>query len=246
MATQTYRTPRAWVAGFDLSTYIASFKMGAVREEKDATTIGDSGVRGRLAGMRGGMVELGGFYDVTGALGPDDVLFSRVGTVDIPISFSPTNNSGAEGEVAYTLLAGEFGYDFGDKVGEVMPFSVTGTSTSGPLVRGTVLHNATRTATGTGTAFNLGAVSASQRVYIAVHALASTGTGPSLQVTLQSATAQAFSSPTSRITLGALATQPNSAADSLAGAITDTWWRVSYTITGTNPSIPFIAVVGIA
>ena len=76
-----------------------------------------------------------------------------------------------------------------------------------------------------GTAIQLGAVTATQRVQAALHVCGGTG---AVTVKVQSDSAQAFTSPTDRVTF---TTVPNgtptayewSGAD---GAITDTWWRV--------------------
>jgi hypothetical protein len=60
-----------------------------------------------------------------------------------------------------------------------------------------------------------------------------------------------MSSPTDRLTFtttSGLTTGTPVAHDqfgSVAGAITDTWWRVVYTITGTLPVFSFVVAAGI-
>jgi hypothetical protein len=92
----------------------------------------------------------------------------------------------------------------------------------------------------------LGAVAAGQRVYAALHVIDPvSGTSPTLDVTLKSAALVGFGSPTTRLTF-TQATEPTSELLSAAGAITDEFWRVDFSIGGTDtPTFPFIVVVGI-
>jgi len=62
---------------------------------------------------------------------------------------------------------------------------------------------------------------------------------------VQSDDAQAFLSPTDRITFAQATAIGAQWATPVSGAITDDWWRLSYTIGGTNPSFMVIVVVGI-
>ena len=124
---------------------------------------------------------------------------------------------------------------------------VSGKTSTGPIIRGTLMHSGAvaRTASGTGTARQLGAVSSSQKVYAALHVLSASGTTPSLTVKVQSDNAVGFPSATDVITFSA-ATAVGSQWGSTAGALTDDWWRVSYTISGTSPSFLFAVTIGIA
>ncbi|HEU0139609.1 MAG TPA: hypothetical protein VFQ79_07860 [Bryobacteraceae bacterium] len=60
---------------------------------------------------------------------------------------------------------------------------------------------------------------------------------------VQSGTSGAMSSPVDRITFAA-ANAVGSQWGSAIGPITDTWFQVSWTITGTTPSFTFICAVG--
>jgi hypothetical protein len=109
-----------------------------------------------------------------------------------------------------------------------------------------VLHGPTaRTATGTGTSVQLGAVSSTQRLYVALHVFSVSGTTPSLTVAIQSDNATGFPSASTVTTLTA-ATAIGSQITRVAGPITDDWFRVSYTISGTDPSFLFAVTAGIA
>ena len=171
------------------------------------------------------------------------MLFSRLGLKGEVLSISP--QAGAEGEIGYSFQTALSEYSPGAPVGEILAFSVSGEASSGPLVRGTILHNATRTANGQGSAFQVGAVGASQKLYAALHVVAASGTTPTLDVIVQSDDAMGMASPTNRITFAQASAIGAQWATPVAGAITDDWWRVDYTIGGGGPSFTFVCIIGI-
>ena len=104
----------------------------------------------------------------------------------------------------------------------------------------------TLTATGNGTSQQLGAVTSAQKVYAAIHIWSISGTStPTITVKIQSDDNSSFTSATDRITFTA-ATAIGSQYKATAGAITDTYWRANYTITGTNPIFAIAISCGIA
>lgn len=241
MAVQIIRAQKVWLAQFDVSGDLRGLAINDGVELAEATALGDTGRR-RRAGLFAPALHLEGFWN-GGANAIDDVLFARVGVEDAPLSIGA--ETGADGEIAYMLrlLVGE--YVPGAPIGEMFGFSVSAHGSSGErLVRGTILHNATRTATVNGTGRQLGTVSATQKIYAALHVTAASGTTPTLDVTVQSDDNSAFTTPTARITF-AQAVASTSEWKSAAGAITDDWWRIVATIGGTGPSFTFIATVGI-
>lgn len=160
-------------------------------------------------------------------------------------AWSAVPTGGGEGDVGYLTEATFTGFTpLQGSVGEIATYDAAWRG-SQRLVRGTVLASRTVTATGTGTAYNLGTVTASQRVWAAAHLLTVGGTTPSVTLKVQSASAQAFTTPNDRVTFGA-ATARGGQFASTAGSITDTWWRVSWTVSGTNPSAAIRVLVGIA
>jgi hypothetical protein len=72
----------------------------------------------------------------------------------------------------------------------------------------------------------------------------SAGTNPTLDLKIQSDDAQAMSSPIDRITFDQMTTV-GAQWKELAGPITDTWWRVNYTLGGIDPSFVIAVVIGI-
>ena len=130
-------------------------------------------------------------------------------------------------------------------VGEIAPFSVTKSQSSEVMVRGTVEIDEDLTATGNSGGVNLGAVGADEKCYVAIHTYAVSGTStPTVTFKLQSDDNASFTSPTDRITFTDI-TAIGADFQSVAGAITDTYWRLNYTISGTNPSFSIHATIGI-
>ena len=163
-----------------------------------------------------------------------------------PISVLPAGTS--DGSVAYTFRAIQFEYaPFDAEVGELAMARISGRGKQGPVVRGEVLHPpaTARTATGNGTGQQLGALSSSQSLYAALHISAASGTSPTLDVVVESDDNGSFTTPTSRITF-TQATTTGWQWSSVAGAITDDYWRITYTIGGTSPSFEFAVIAGIA
>jgi hypothetical protein len=156
----------------------------------------------------------------------------------------------ADGSLAYLFKGIPLSYKIIDGApGELAMASISGRSASSPVVRGNLLHpgSASRTSSSVGTGRELGAVTATQRAYAALHVLSVSGTSPTLDVIVQSDDNGSFTTPTSRVTFSqANATANRQQFSSVAGAITDTHWRVSYTIGGSNtPTFAFAVTVGI-
>lgn len=135
----------------------------------------------------------------------------------------------------------------GGTVGDMHRFDWKGETGQSPLIHTGVLMaaKAARTSSSnSGTAQQLGAVGASQRIWAALHVFAASGTTPSLAVTVKSDNSVGFGSPTTQITFTS-ATTATSEVKSTAGAITDDYWRVDWTISGTTPSFTFAVAIGI-
>lgn len=240
MAAQIIRDGKLWLDKYNLSGDMNAIALATLNELKDATVLGDL-ARRRRAGLDGLAVTLAGFWN-GGTGNVDDVLFGDIAVPDVPLTVGqPT---GAEGDSAFFFKAILGEYKPGAAVGEMLGFQVTGDDSGGDgLIRGTILHNAARTVTGTGTIFQLGALGAlPQKLYAALHVIAYAGLTNAV-IKLQSAALVGFGSPTDRIIFTTVAGLTSQYA-SLAGAITDQFWRVTWTLTGVG-SLTFVAPVGI-
>ena len=91
----------------------------------------------------------------------------------------------------------------------------------------------------------LGAVGATEKCYVGIHCYGVSGTStPTVTFKLQSDDNSSFTSPTDRITFSNI-TAIGADYQSAAGAITDTYYRLNYTISGTSPSFSIHATIGI-
>jgi hypothetical protein len=238
MAVHILNNSKLWLHSYDLSGEVNSIALDYGSEIQDNTSYGAS-TRAKLGGLK--TVTLG----CEGFLNPDTIdsaLFSNIGVADRPVSVAPENST--EGSDVFFFKSNSSEYSQGGAVGDVASFSVSAEAT-GDLVRGTIMVNGTKTASGTSTVRQLGAVSATQSVFASLHVLTVSGTSPTLDVIVKSDNASGFSSPANKITF-TQATAIGSQFSSQAGAITDDYWRIDWTVGGSDtPTFAFVVNVGI-
>lgn len=237
MAVYYLQDCKLYVAEHDLSGDTSSGSLQHTVAELDATTFGN-GSRVRIAGIEDVALSYEGLWDGD-TVGSS--VYDEIGGSESAVTLCPTD--GTEGEAGFIFKAPHFSYAPGGQVGELYKFSASA-SGSTRLVRGTVMADASAavSATGNGTARQLGTVGAGQKVYASLHVIASSGS-PTLDVTVESDTSSGMSTPATQLTF-TQATGATSEFLSAAGAITDDWWRVDYTFGGTG-TITFIVTVGI-
>lgn len=242
MATQILRDATIHLHDVAVHEIGNSVDLNLGLEPQDCTVWG-SQARKYAGGLFTADLSADGFADMTGY---DGSLFSnfRARTAIVAsVSADSVDNS-----VAYTFEALNHELTpLSGSVGDMAAVSVGATTRNAyGAIRGNILlPSAARTSTGNGTARQLGAVSATQRVFSSLHVVAASGTTPTLDVTVRSDDASGFATPTTQLTFTQVTTT-TSQFQSAAGAITDDWWRVTYTIGGTTPSFTFIVIVGIA
>ncbi|MFM9594036.1 hypothetical protein ACKI1O_32190 [Streptomyces scabiei] len=235
---------RCFAVGVDLTGVSNKIEISAEVEEKDSTNYASNGWGEVKGGLASAELTGEGQWEAGDPAKVDDASWSQLGGVG-PWSVS-ANNAAAVGDLVYLTNAMRSAYKLGDAVGEVAPWTGTAKS-SWPVARGQFAHppGTARTATGTGTGLQLGAVAAGRRLYAALHVLSVAGTTPSITARVESSVDNTFASPTTRLTF--------SAANAIGGqilrtdgtAITDTWWRMAWTISGTTPSFLFAGALGI-
>lgn len=239
---------RLFAASADLTGRSNKVSFAAEVEEKDITTFlaeddPDSGWKKVMGGLGSSTLAAEGFWEAGDESKVDDEAWANLGSV-IPFTIAP--GGAAVGSLAYVFKALRSEYKFGGAVGDVAPWTA-GATGSWPVARGKVLHppGTARTATGNGTAVELSAVSSSQYLYATLHVLSVAGTSsPTITVKVQSDVDNSFGSPTDQITFTA-ATAIGGQAQRTIGAITDSWFRVVHTISGTNPSFLYICSIGV-
>jgi hypothetical protein len=240
---------RTFAGGYDLTGYSNKVEFGLDCEEKDVTTflpISDPNVGWKkcTAGLASGTVKAAGLWDADPSIVIDDIAFPALGTI-VPFSVYPIDTT--EGSLGYFTQTLQKNYQFLGAVGDVASWSIDEES-SWPVVRGASLEAAgtARITTGVGTAIQLGAVPAGKQLYAALHVLSVAGTGgPTLAVKVQSDNAVGFPSSADQITFTTASAVGGQIAR-IAGPITDDWYRVSFTITGSTPSFLFVVSAGIS
>ncbi|MFJ8818208.1 hypothetical protein [Amycolatopsis thermoflava] len=234
---------RLFTGGADMTSNNNKLEIAAEVEDKDTTSFGSGGWKEVIAGLASTEVNAEGQWEAGDPSKVDDNRWSMLGGLG-PWSMAPAG--AAVGALAYLTNALQGSYSLGGEVGEVAPWTAKAVS-SWPLVRGQIAHDpgTARTATGTGTGAQLGAVPTGKQLYAALHVLSVAGTTPSITVEIESDDAAGFASPTSRLSFDP-ATAAGGQIKRVAGAITDTWWRPKWTVSGTAPSFLFVVSFGIA
>lgn len=234
---------RLFAGGADLTSRSNKVELALDVEEKDATNFGSGGWKEVLGGLKGSALGAEGQWEAGDAGKVDDQMWSGMGAAN---AYTACPDTADVGDLAWLLSAMEATYKLGGQVGEIAPWTSTA-SGAWPVARGLVLHppGTARTTTGTGTAVQLAAVGATEYLYATLHVLSVAGSSnPTITVKVQSDSDNTFASATDQITMTA-ATAIGGQIKRTAGAITDTWFRAQWTISGSSPSFLFLVSVGI-
>lgn len=235
---------RYFAGGVDLTGVSNQVELSSEVEAKDVTSFASGGWKENLGGLASSEIKAKGFWEAGSASLVDDAAWDDLGDVQA-VTVCPVG--AAVADIAYLTQALRANYSFGGSVGDVAPWTCDA-SGSWPLARGVVAHppGTARTATGSGTAVNLGAVAAGQRLYCAIHVLSVAGTDtPTITAVVESDNASGFASATTRLTFAAATAVGGQILRTDGTAITDDWWRIQWTVAGTNPSFLFAAAFGI-
>jgi hypothetical protein len=179
---------------------------------------------------------------------PDNLLAGRLAdSLAWPITVAPPNapaaTAGATGNLAYIMVGKQYSFTtVGGQHGELAAYDCASRASSGGggLYRGTILLPDTSVvATTTGTAVQLGVVSAAQKYVVALHVVAING--GSWVLTIESDNASNFATPTTRATFTAATTRTQQVIET-NGAITDDWWRAVLTKTGGTSCTAVVAM----
>lgn len=244
MGTHAANDVTTWFGGYDMTGDLNSTTLALSYDALDATVYGNS-ARVRKAGLEDVQLTERGLWQSAEANAIDPVAFAALGGSSQVVSNSW---DGEEESVAYFYQAREFSYQTFGQVGEMTPFQLAAQSARGAglksvgAVRGRVLKaKGDVSETGaTGTAYELGAAAAGQFLYGALHVFSA---GTTITAVLESAADddEDFESATTRITFGPVTTQGAVWGTRVAGAITDTWYRLRVTAVTGEFSIACVA-----
>lgn len=233
MASQVLTNTKVWVDDLDVSGQLNAIAVEYGVEALDDTVFGD-GTRSNTGGLKTTTMSHEGYW----AAGTDEKAFSKIGGSTV---VTIAGAGSAVGDSAYLAETLTTTYSPSAAVGELLGFSLE-MEAAGPLIRGALLANQTATGSANGTPVQLGATTAAQSLYGALH-VTSLATGAVLTVKIQSDSASGFASPTDKITFTAASGVTTAELKSAAGANADTYYRASWTLTGGSGS--FIVSAGI-
>lgn len=238
---------RVFCSGVDLSGQGNKIEIGEETEVKAITNWRSGGAEENLAGLAKIEISSEGQWEAGDPSRVDDSLWANRRTLE-PWSVAATEASDTGvGSVMYLARAVRSKSQIWGQLGEVASWQVDARG-SWPMARGQVAHpsGTPRTATGTGTAIQLGAVPAGRYLYANLHVLSIAGTStPTITVTVQSDNAIGFPSPANLAPAFAAVTAVGGQAIRIPGPITDDWFRLSWVISGSSPSFLFLVSLGI-
>jgi hypothetical protein len=244
MASSVLLNCGLFVGAYNYTTQMNALALDYGADMLDVTTFGqDSHVR--TGGVKSVVAKHEGLWDSASAIAVDPTVFASIGTANVPVTICPTSITVGEPAFIFESVGSE--YTPGAAHGEALRFGLSMEGSDGaPLVKGTIIGFGSAGTSGTGTITLIGATSATQRLYASLHVLSVSGTNPTLDVIVQRDDLVGFGSPATALTFPQ-ATAIGSGWQSAAGAITDTYYRVSYTVGGTDtPAFTFLVAIGIA
>lgn len=231
----TLSNARIWYDGAALGSQANRVQIDSSADALEDTVFTDT-ARSRIGGLKDSAMQVSGFFNST----EDKEMFDGLAS-NKPFTCA---DGATVGNVAYLMNSVNTSYSpIEGGAGEVLGFSLQG-QTTGPIVRGLLAYNGSPTLLDDSTALQLGAVSASESIYCAMHLTAITGTD--VEITLTSDDAEGFPSGIVRGSAQTLSAASPSALLKVNGAITDDWWRVSFTAGGTFSAATVAVAFGIA
>lgn len=244
MSTIIYTNARMFVGGYELSGIQNQMGLNYSADMLDGTVFGQT-TRVNKPGLKNVEISGSGFWDVA-AVGTsyDSVLYSRIAAAKEVVSLAPEGQ--VVGDTVFFVEGVNGSYNpISGAVGELIAFEINMQAQTLALVRGKVGAVGTKTVTGNESGVQLGALSATQRLFAALHVVDPSGTTPSIDVVVQSDDTSGFGTPTDQITFSQVTTTAGAQWGSKMGAVTDTWWRIKMTLAGTSMSYKVFCSFGI-
>jgi hypothetical protein len=236
MATFVQTNVGLYWGGYSLASDFNAVSLNLSNNVQDKSTYGETTVF-NTAGLSTVNLEGEGYWEST----TDSVLQTSLGSDDTVVSVTPVNQSAGSPSLFTKVTSSTYNPYSTGTVGEMLGFSLSAEGRGEKCVSGEiVVVPATYTSSSeSATNASIGAVSATEKVYSALHVTAASGT---LDVIVESAPSN-WSSESTRITHTQF-TGVGAEIKSASGAITDAYWRVKYTISG-GGSFDFICSLGI-
>lgn len=218
----------------DFTGQAEQLQVTGTAQQRPSTTFASGGWTEVKNTLKSWNLDIGAFWSCDSALDVDAQSFDGLGVPNRVITTGLVETEGSPVvmmrgmQPSYTWLEGT--------VGDLAKAKVNAVGSDGGygVVRGQLAVDFTTvSATGAiGTGLNLGAVGAAQRLFATLHIFGVPGT--TITGVIQSDDNSGFTTPTTRITFGPHTTAGGYWATPIAGAISDTWFRLNISaITGT-------------
>jgi len=242
MATFVQTNVGLYWGAYSLASTFNAVGLNMSNNVQDDTVYGDTFVS-NATGLSSVSLEGEGYWDSTN----DGILqtSTAISAAEALVTVTPVDQSAGSPALFTQLKTSEYNPIATGTVGEMMGFRVTGEGQGEKVIHGQIMvtPGTTRTSSGTSAVNNLGAVSATQSVYSALHVITVAGSTPTLDVVVKSASSSG-GTYNAEVT-HTQATAITSELKSTAGANTDAYWRVDFTIGGGSPQFDFICSIGI-
>jgi hypothetical protein len=242
MATYVQTNIGLYWGSYSLASTFNAVGLSMSNNLQDDTTYGDT-FTSNASGLSSVSLEGEGYWDSTN----DGILqtSTAISAAEALVTVTPVDQAVGSPALFTQLKTSEYNPIATGTVGEMMAFRVTGEGQGEKVIHGEIMvaPGTTRIENGTSAVNNLGAVSATQAIYSALHVLTVAGSSPTLDVVVKSASSSG-GTYNAEVT-HTQATAITSELKSTAGANTDAYWRVDFTIGGGSPQFDFICSIGI-
>lgn len=236
---------KLFIGPYDISDHLTNVALTLNQEAvDDVCMLSDSAgtakiMQSFLPGLKSHELSYSGYSEAgTGEVGT--VLDNYLGDANTIITVCP--QTGTMGEPAYSAYISALQHNEIDgTVGGMQGFSGAAAAQGTVCFRGTIMGSGAKTATGNGSIYQLGAITAGTNgLFAALHVTASVGDDTqTLVVDLYSSPLANFSSSTKRVTFTTATTGATSEIKSLLTAVTDTYWRATWTVANGGASVSF-------
>lgn len=237
MAKRVLKNAAHYLDGYSMGGNENQMTLDVSKDIVDATCFGSSWAES-LSGVKSGAFSAEGFFDPTVTDAP---MFGTIDSTGSLMSVMPTGET--VGEPAFIFKDITANYAPGAAHGEVMGFSFNANS-DGVVASGNILDTRTVAGSSNGAAYQAGAIAAAQTGYFALHVSTVTGSTETLIVVIESDDASNFASPSTHATFTTV-TGRTAELKTVSGAVTDDYWRATYTTTGSTETFKALVTMAI-
>ena len=243
MASYVTKNAQIFLNEFDITGFLNSVALNYASDVQENTVFGNS-TRSRVAGLLDASVDINGYWEADSLGNPDLEFFTEVGAATRGI-VSVAPNTAAENDRAFSLLFNQANYNHGAAIGEVAPFDIN-VQSGAPLIRGLIGGVGQKIATGNSANIVLPAVGVNDTLFASAHIIHNGGSTPTIDIVVKSDADGSFpAGETTRLTFAQVTTSSSFQQLSNTDTITDTFYRVEWTLSGSSPDYNIFVVLGV-